>query len=239
MLPTPRVLPQTPRMQAGVRPAGRPAPASACVPADRDAARLGAAAGRLVRPQQDVFGEGEAVRGVLILRRGWAFRYRLLADGRRQIIHFLMAGDPIVLADGVARHSVAALTDAEVVRLPRPEIEGRLAALGRELEARSVREQDAIIEHTISLGRRTAKERMLCLLLEICRRSHADAPAEDGPAGFDFPATQPVLADALGLSTVHVNRTLQMLRQEGLADLQAGRVHIASLEDARDEAAAE
>jgi len=122
MLPTPRVLPQTPRMQAGVRPAGRPAPASACVPADRDAARLGAAAGRLVRPQQDVFGEGEAVRGVLILRRGWAFRYRLLADGRRQIIHFLMAGDPIVLADGVARHSVAALTDAGGVRLPRPAV---------------------------------------------------------------------------------------------------------------------
>ena len=178
----------------------------------------------------DLLVEGEAVRTGYIIEEGWACRYRLLNDGRRQILTLLVPGDEAGASAGPAQaadHSVATLTPCRVYPVPAAALQ---AVQQRHPEIRrafawSVRRDLAIMqEHVVDLGRRTARERFAHLVLELLCRLRLVGLA-DGD-GFALPLTQGVLADVLGLSIVHVNRTLRWLNDEGLVCYRPGRLRI-------------
>jgi CRP-like cAMP-binding protein len=167
-----------------------------------------------------------------ILIAGWACRQRLLPDGRRQIVTFLVPGDiigplqwPVQPASGAS----VALTRVEVADatylLQRSSHASHdYPALARARQLLVLLEDVFLHDQIVRLGRHTAYERMIHLILEL-RFRLALAGLVDG-AGFALPLTQDVLADALGLSLVHANRTLQQIRRDGLMELRAGRVTI-------------
>lgn len=180
---------------------------------------------------QDILVEGDKPNGILFLKEGWAYRYRLLGDGRRHIINFLIPGDLIAPLFPTTNHFVGALTEVVVCRASATEMDD----LGRRHEALPAALQDVVahefemlLERTVSLGRRNAKERMANLLVELYFRTRRAGLAGDG--AFDFPVTQEMLADSLGLSVVHVNRTLRSLREDGMVIVWSGRVTISDLE---------
>jgi CRP-like cAMP-binding protein len=169
--------------------------------------------------------EGGARARPRFILSGWACRQRVLADGRRQIFSFLLPGDPI----GLNRHggselsSVTALTaletvDAEVVLTAADS--GGAPGLLRALSGVETFEHGLLLDHMVRLGRQTAYERVAHFLLELQRRMEITGLGDD--QRFPLPLTQEVLADALGLSIVHVNRTLQQLRRERLIELRSG-----------------
>lgn len=199
----------------------RMAVAAACAPpADLD-------------PAVDLLVEGEPVRTGYILEEGWACRYRLLNDGRRQILTLLVPGDEAGASAGLVRtadHSVATLTPCRVYPVPAASLQAvqQQHPVLRRAFAWSARRDLAIMqEHVVDLGRRTARERFAHLVLELLCRLRLVGLADDD--GFTLPLTQGVLADVLGLSIVHVNRTLRWLNDEGLVRYRPGRLEVVDI----------
>ncbi len=157
---------------------------------------------------------------------GWACSYRLLPDGRRQLFDLILPGDGIgvsVKRTPVAMASIAALTPVQLVHvgaLTSPATLASNSALLRLLHAASDADERRILNHLVRLGRLTALERMANLLLEI--RERLEVVGLVNGSSFPLPLTQEMLADLLGLSVVHVNRTLQELRRQGLASVDRG-----------------
>ena len=180
---------------------------------------------------QDILVEGDKPNGILFLKEGWAYRYRLLGDGRRHIINFLIPGDLIAPLFPTTNHFVGALTEVVVCRAAATDMDDlgrRNETLPAALQGFVAHEFEMLLERTVSLGRRNAKERMANLLVELYFRTRRAGLAGDG--AFDFPVTQEMLADSLGLSVVHVNRTLRSLREDGLVTVWSGRVTISNLD---------
>lgn len=183
-----------------------------------------------IDPQTDLIVVGEDVTHGYVFEDGWACLYRVLNDGRRQIVNFVIPGDFVGLAafsTPIADYSVSALTACKV----RSFRTARLADTARRLPALqqvfewSVRRDLAILqERVVDIGRRTARERMAHLLLELMYRLRAVGLCDDRV--FDLPLTQEMLGDALGLSIVHVNRTLRRLNHDGLIRYRPGRIEI-------------
>ncbi|MFH6785555.1 MULTISPECIES: Crp/Fnr family transcriptional regulator [Methylobacterium] len=183
--------------------------------------------------------DGEAMPRPQVLVEGWACRQRLLADGRRQIVVVLLPGDLIGL--GQRRRplpfgSVATLTSAQVCEAgplrdcaawgdgpPGREAGDGTGQPGTGLAAAlwQARETEELwlVNQVVRLGRQTAYERVAHFLLELRERLAAVGRVQD--ERFSFPITQEVLADALGLSVVHMNRTMQQLRRDGLIEQRA------------------
>ncbi|WP_419898934.1 Crp/Fnr family transcriptional regulator [Roseomonas sp. USHLN139] len=163
---------------------------------------------------------------------GWAARVRMLADGRRQIVAFLLPGDLIGRPPPCLPAPCAALALTRVLladaqplfaasRFPQaPPTSG----LARALRAAELQEEVLLRDQVVRLGRQTAYERLASLLLELRQRLEAAGLAE--PNRFALPLTQEVLADALGLSIVHINRTVQQMRRDRLIELRGGQVII-------------
>lgn len=179
------------------------------------------APGAEVRHEQDT---GSAKQ--LIIVSGWACDLRILPDGRRQIFSFLLPGDLIEARDaqGVGLRGVVALTRLEVVDFAR-----QLAAdteqreiLVRALNSAMLRREERLYDNLMRMGRLTAKERVIHLLLELRERLDRIGLADGG--AFKIPLTQEIFADALGLSVVHINRTLKLLRREGSVCIRSGFV---------------
>lgn len=175
---------------------------------------------RLVRSRREIVHEGEPVSGIWVLRAGWAALVRHFADGRRQIEHVLLPGDPLPFErDARYPATIVALTPVTLIDLDGPWLTE--PAL---LDAALLRHAMATIHHlldaTARLGRQVAVERFAHLLLELRDRLRGVGLATD--THFRMPLTQEMLADTLGLTSVHVNRTLQMMRQQRLIEL-AGR----------------
>ncbi|WP_162937776.1 Crp/Fnr family transcriptional regulator [Indioceanicola profundi] len=193
----------------------------------------------VVRPRIDIIHQGEQFASAHVLLSGWAIRHKALPDGRRQVVNFVIPGDFIGLYAHlfeIADHTVTTLTGAttaavEIDRIV--EIFKRFPRLAAALAWSSAREESIIAERLLSLGRRTAFERMAHLLAELLRRLQVVQLAYKGQ--FILPVTQETLADALGLSLVHVNRTLRRLREAGLIDIDGQKLMVndaASLADA-------
>lgn len=171
-----------------------------------------------IEPSTDLLVEGEQVRHGYIVDDGWACKYRLLKDGRRQILNFVVPGDVVGMSGEVIRvadHSVGTLTPCRVYRFPA----ASFAAIGqryprvRDALVWSARRELAMVqERVVDLGRRTAIERVAHLILELLHRLRIVGLA-DGQ-GFVLPLTQGMIGDALGLSIVHVNRTLRRLNEQ-------------------------
>jgi CRP-like cAMP-binding protein len=189
---------------------------------------------RFVEPRRDLISEGERPRAVHLVLDGWACRYKTLPDGKRQIVSLFIPGDFCDLNIYILKHmdhSIGAITRLKVSVIT-PEEMNRLTAdrpritqalWWSELVAMAVQR-----EWTLSIGQRTAYERLAHLFVEVYLRLSAVNLARDGYC--DFPLTQNDLADATGLTAVHVNRTLQELRRDGLIKLEHKQLHILDLE---------
>jgi len=172
--------------------------------------------------------EGQAKASAFILSEGWACSYKLLPDGARQIVDFQIPGDFLGLRSILFRtadHSIEAVTRIEATEVLASDILDAFADAPRLATAvlwAASRDEAMVVEHLVNLGRRSAEERMAHFLLELGVRLTLVGAADLN--GFDCPLTQYHLADALGLSAVHVNRVLRHLREEGLVTFQKGRV---------------
>ena len=177
--------------------------------------------------------EGQRNRSVYILAEGWACSYKMLPDGERQIVDFQIPGDFLGLRSILFRtsdRSTEALTHIEASEVLASDILDGFARAPRLASAvlwAASRDEAMVVEHLVNLGRRSAETRMAHVLLELGARLKLVGIGED--AGFDCPLTQYHLADALGLSAVHVNRVLRHLREEGLVTFQKGRVSFDNL----------
>jgi CRP-like cAMP-binding protein len=181
-----------------------------------------------LRQREDVVKQGERFGKAYVMLDGWAIRHRTLPDGRRQVINFVLPGDFVGLYANlfqVADHTVTTLTPATVAAVELDAIVDMFRGFPKIAAAvawSGAREESMIAERLLSLGRRTAFERMAHLLVELLRRLRSIGQAVDQQ--FILPVTQEILADALGLSLVHVNRTLRRLRESGLIELDGQKV---------------
>lgn len=173
-----------------------------------------------VRQRRDLIREGDRPRGVNLILDGWAFRYKTLEDGRRQIIAFLLPGDLCDVHGDIHReldHSIGALTQVRYVEVPRERIEA-LIALGPRIEQALWWDVSVMAsiqrEWTVNLGQRDAIERLSHLFCELIYRLRAVGLADGSRC--DIPLTQTDLAEATGMTPVHVNRMVQELRARGL-----------------------
>lgn len=172
----------------------------------------------------------ESYSSAFLINDGWALRARSFPDGRRQIINFLLPGDAFgigALFLGKPDHAVQAITPIRLAPIA-PEalmaMMGEQPRLGAAFLWSAAQEEAVLREHIASIGRRTAYERVAHLLLELMHRLTLVGLAEDGR--YHMPLSQPLLADALGLSVVHVNRTLRRLQHDGLISISARRMSI-------------
>ena len=180
-----------------------------------DVAMLNAAVAsrQIVRPRHELASEGRQVLGPRLIVSGWAARVRLLADGRRQLISFLIPGDLIGLCrqpQPLAVSTIITLSELSFCAAPLPTEQSRL---GEAYAISQALEEAYLLAHIVRLGRLNAQERIADLLLELYERQSLAGLVHR--QGFEFPLTQEVLADALGLTSVHVNRTVQAIRQTG------------------------
>lgn len=161
---------------------------------------------------------------------GWAARFKILENGSRQVPALLLAGDVCDLDQLHLDHvdcGVIALNRCTVATLPRDALLGALDAhrgLRRAIGRMAAVENAIATQWTVCLGRGSARERLAHLLCELLARLHAVGAASADAC--TFPLTQEQMADVLGLTSVHVNRTLQGLRSEGLIALRDQRLTV-------------
>lgn len=188
---------------------------------------------RSVRARDDIISEGDSPRHVNLILEGVACRYKMLADGRRQITAFLLPGDMCDLRMFILKemdHSIGALSPLRVAEISEDALTGLTDGsirLTRALWWNSLVEEAIAREWVVNLGRRDAQERMSHLLCEVFVRLESVGLTSSGSC--ELPITQTELGDALGLSEVHTNRTLQALRSRGLISLKAGTLMIHDL----------
>ncbi len=167
------------------------------------------------------------------VRRGWACSWRSLSDGRRQVVDIFLPGQVMGLRElflGGPKGSFLALTEVEVGMLHREHLHALFQhspQLGALLLDVAIQEQALLVERIVSIGRRSAAQRLGHFFLELQARLHAS----DGP--FECPLNQAVLGDALGLSSVHVSRSLRQLKQQGLMEMKDRMVWIRAPERLR------
>ena len=168
--------------------------------------------------------------GVSIVLDGWISRHVLTPDGRRQIISIALPGDLLgvdCFYSGHVQHALAAITDCRIVEIAHTDLRELIRNhpdIGLAIGSAIALENSRLAEDAARLGRRTARERMAHFFCEIVARlAKISSP---NWRGYFFPLTQEQLASILGLSVVHVNRTLQDLRADNLIDLRAQRIRI-------------
>ncbi len=154
---------------------------------------------------------------------GWAFRYKTLEDGRRQIINYALPGDFLGLQAAMSEimgHGIEALSDSVLCVFPRDKLWEFFAAdtqLAYNMTWIAASQERSLDEQILSLGRRTALERIAYLLWYLYDKARQLSMTKRNR--LDLPMRQSHLADTLGLSIVHTNKTLQKLRREGLIEL--------------------
>src|SRR5687768_12945314 len=192
---------------------------------------------RRVEAHRDVISDGDNPEHVHLVLDGWAARYKLLADGSRQITAFLIPGDFCDAHVAILRHmdhAIVALTPATVAYispalfddLPRQRPE-----LARALWWATLVDEAVLRAWIVNLGRRDAYAGIAHLICELHARLRNVGLVEHGC--FELPLTQEVFADALGLTPVHTNRVLQRLRAEKLITLRGGTLSILDAEGLR------
>lgn len=186
---------------------------------------------RRFAPGKTIVRERSKGQRMYTLYAGWAFRYKTMSDGRRQILNFLLPGDLFGLqqqfAEG-ATYGVEAMTDCSTCVFPADglwDVYRSHPSLGYDVTWLCARDEQMLDENLLTTGRRTALERVAVLLIHLFKRAHRVGLV--GPDNsFEFPLTQQHVADALGLSLVHTNRTLRKLHLLGLHALADGRVQL-------------
>ena len=164
--------------------------------------------------------EGDRPDRCCVLVSGFAYRQKLTGDGSRQIIAIHIPGEPLDFQHlflDVADHNVQMLTRGEVADVPRAafqDLARSRAAIGHAILVTILAEASVFREWVLNVGRRDSRTRLAHVLCEFAVRLEAQGLAKE--YGYQLPMTQEQLADALGLTPVHVNRTIKALEAEGL-----------------------
>jgi len=173
-------------------------------------------------PHKDLICEAEKADNLLIVASGWAYRYSCAPDGGRQLTALLVPGDianlDMLLFERVA-YSVRTLTDITVVALPRKQalaLADEHPGIARTFTGLAMVENAIVSKWLLSLGRRSAHARIAHLLCEIAIRLGIEGKND---ITFPFPLRQDQIGDLLGLTNIHVNRTIQQMRGQGLIQL--------------------
>lgn len=194
--------------------------------------------------KHDLIREGDPPGPMFVFLKGWGCRYKLLPEGERQILAFMLPGDLGDMHAGLLDemdHSVATVTPAEVIAIDRARLQefvNSRPAITRAFRLLQLRKLGTARSWLINAGRRGSKERVAHLMCELFIRAKA-ADLSTGTT-CTMPLSQILLADALGLTPVHVNRVLRAFRNDGVMHLAHGRlviddiarlVHMAGFDD--------
>lgn len=185
----------------------------------------------IATPQgHELIGAGDMNPRLYTLYRGWAFRYKTLSDGRRQILNFLLPGDLIGVQANlldVSPHAVETLTDAEFCVFSRRrlwDLYANFPELAFDITWLTAHEEGMVDDNLLSVGRRSAAERVAALLMHLYKRAHSLGLVETD--GLLLPVTQQHIADALGISLVHTNKTMRRLAHRGLFQYRRSRLQL-------------
>lgn len=178
----------------------------------------------------DLIREGDRPGPVFVILDGWACRYKILPNGTRQVLAYLMPGDCCDLHIGLLAemdHSIQVIKPATVVTIPRDTMDGlmdRYRGIAKAMYIAQLVDEGTMRAWITSMGRRTSIERVAHLMCELyVRARNIGLTTEDFLA---LPLSQPLLADSLGMTTVHLNRVLKALRLEGVMTLERGSLTI-------------
>lgn len=183
---------------------------------------------------RDIIAQGRPYRGVFILCDGFAWRYKILPDGKRQLLSFALPGDLIGFPAAFYENAVNAtgsLTDVVVATVPFAELQDlfvKFPGVAMALYCMAAREAAIYGERIVDIGRRSAYERLAHLILELLTRLRAVGLAEE--RSYVLPLTQELIADVLGLSGPHVSRMLRCMREERLVTIEGHRLTVIDLE---------
>jgi CRP/FNR family transcriptional regulator len=188
---------------------------------------------RTLQAGESLYFQGDDCRKIYLLLDGWAFRHQSLEDGRRQILDFALPGGAFGLpGTGVMTGTLEALTPCMFSVFNRDS----LCKLLQQVPILALRfvelladAQTRAFEHLTSVGRRSARERVANLLVEIISRSRHGA-AEGQRSGTSLPLMQPHIADALGLASETVCRALSAMRKDGVVVLRAHRLEVLDID---------
>ena len=181
-------------------------------------------------PRKHIVTVGEDFAYTYIVLDGWAYTYKSLRDGRQQVLNYSLCGDFIGLYATVLRSpqfSIKALTSVSACRI-KPDNIIELFRTSPHLAAAiccvAARDEVLLAEQITRIGRRTAFERTGHILLELHRRLEAVGKVAEN--SFEFPVTQELLSDTLGLTAVHMNRTIRALKEEGMISFNGKQLTI-------------
>jgi CRP-like cAMP-binding protein len=183
---------------------------------------------------EDIIAQGARTGGVKLLLEGFACRYKVLEDGRRQIVAYFVPGDLCDLRVFILKrmdHSIGAVAASRVATIAPDDIlkiTSSFPNLTRALWWSTLVEEAIAREWIVNVGQRNARERMGHLFCELLFRFRAVGLNQGNSC--TLPLTQVELAETLGLSPVHVNRTLQQLRRQQLITLEGGTLTIQNLD---------
>ncbi len=179
---------------------------------------------------ETIVSEGEKVNFVFVIESGWAIRFRLLENGRRQILNFMLPGDCfdlMAITRAKSDHNVSAASEVVLRRIKADAFMKTVASnpqLATSFWWAAIQEEALLREQIIRVGRRSAKERTAHLILELNRRvATVTGQLDDYLA---FPVAQSLMADALGLSVVHISRTLTQLKADGYIKMDSQGIEI-------------
>jgi CRP-like cAMP-binding protein len=171
--------------------------------------------------------EGDRATHSCLMLSGYSIRHKIVVDGARQIVAIHMTGDIVDLQNcilGIADHSVRMLTDGEVAMIPREDVK-QLAKdrpnVGMAMWHDTLVDGSIFREWIANVGRRDAYTRLAHLLCEFALRLKVAGLSDY--SNYELPMTQEELADSVGLTSVHVNRTLKALEHDGLIDRPTAR----------------
>lgn len=185
-------------------------------------------------PRQDMIREGDRPGHVFVVLEGWACRYKILPNGSRQILAFLMPGDCCDLHIGLLDqmdHSIQAVTRCSVATITRVDMDGLMSKsprIAKALYIAQLVDEGTMRAWITSMGRRTSIERVAHLMCELYLRARNIGLVAQPELA--LPLSQALLADSLGMTAVHLNRVLKELRQSGAMSLQRGSLLIADAE---------
>lgn len=186
-----------------------------------------------IRPRRNIYIRGEASENTYIVCEGWACRVARLFDGRRQILSLLLPGDLFSATSPFQPNLdfyVEAITEVRYGAIKNTELRAKLSEdpvlLDGFMEL-CANETNHAYQSVIDLGQRLAEERIALLILQLMDRLEARGLVHD--QSFEFPLRQLQIADAVGLTPVHVSRVMSLLRNSGLIATQNGILHILDL----------
>ena len=185
---------------------------------------------KTIEPQGFIVREGDVATHSCLLREGFVFRHKIVADGARQICSIHMKGDIVDLQNsllGSADHNVQALTRAEVALIPRDavrKIAFERPAVGLAMWFDTLVDGSIFREWIANVGRRRARPRIAHLLCEFSLRLEAAGLGKHND--YILPMTQEQIADCAGLTSVHVNRTLRDMDKEGVISRTSRSVRV-------------